>query len=217
MKPVNNLFNELTDVVFDFGHSFVKHVLKYVVVDDTDIAPKTAKIRLIYSGVYRAEYSINASAIAGVEDLYRSANFGALMGIANQRMEDSINYGTFMASVNIMDGGFNASPLFCVASDVKRGYNVGGFSLCHDEVSENAYHGGIIAVAGTVSGRMRGIFTYCGNNCGDVVGIVNVTGRNKLSDRRDTKGRRSKGKQIGLINIDLSKPLLEGGLAFGWS
>ena len=215
MVLVNNLLNELASYTLNFGWSIARPVLQLFVVDQTDSISKTVRLRFVYSGVSKSAYSANASALAGVEELYRSINFGGFMGV-NRRMEDSINYGMLMAAAETMDGGLNVSPVFSVVSNVKRGYNFGGVALCHETIREDAYHAGAIAVAGTVKGRMRGVFTYCDVNYGDVVGLVNVTGKNKLSDRRE-KDRRIKGKQRGLVNIDLSKRWYDGGVSFGWS
>ncbi len=221
MASANNLLNNLTGAALDFGWSLarpvVEPIFKYLIADQASNLSKRPRVRLAYSGVERAEYAANVSAFVSVENLYRSINFGALMGVVTREMTEGVNYGTAMGAVERMKRGVNVSPVLAIVSKLESGYNVGGFSLCHQEVGEDAYLGGVLAVAGKVRGRMRGLVTYCDENHGEVVGLVNITGRNGLSKERDREGRKKKGKSYGFVNIDLSRPLLEGGLEFGWS
>lgn len=207
------LYNSASNVAIAIAGPVVKYFIAY---DDMEGFSRLVRARLVYSGASKAEYAANFSVLAGVEELYRSINFGVLIGCVPDKMKQSLNYGTFMAGAEKMEGGLNLSPVLATVTDFKRGYNVGGFSLCHGEVGEEACLGGVLAVAGTVRGRMCGFVTYCNDNRGEVVGFVNIVQRNGLSDKRDASGRIKKGRSYGLVNIDLSRPFLDG-LSFGWS
>ncbi len=198
--------------------SFLGRLANHLLVDDGDNI-RFGKARLIFSGAEKAEYALNLSPFSGVSNLYRSANIGGLVGVSNGCVTEGLNYGTVLAAVDRLDGGINVSPVLGIVSDFRRGYNFGGVALCHDDVREDAFHGGVVAIARTVRGKMRGVFTYCDDNQGEVIGLVNVVGRNGLAsnDNRDTNGKRKKGKTYGLVNIDLSRPFFEGGMEFGWS
>ena len=173
-KPDNQSGSYFYNTAADAAISIMRSGLKYLFVDHADELSKRPRFRLIYSGARKADHVVNVSTLAGVEELYKGINFGAMMGVVNKEMRQGLNYGTVMAALETMDGGLNFSPVLGIVTELQSGINFGGIAVCHGEVGEDAYHGGVIVYAGKVSGKVLALLSFCPSNGGDVKSFINV-------------------------------------------
>jgi hypothetical protein len=167
-------------------------------------------------------YGLNMGFAAAVDDgLNYGANIGVFIGIVmkemkrglnvgmmawnEEMMKDSVNVGVF-SGANKMERALIAGIGTNVIGNMRNGVSVGIFTIAENEMENSCSIGALNLAEKLVKSLELGFVNYAEENLGYQVGLVNICERKE----GEVDGKKKKGRMIGLLNIDKSKPWYKG-------